>query len=188
MADGREKQNKGHRLVKRVGAALLSLLLMGAVYLAAVLLQSPQETKAAQTAEESAPTVTRMQSAAMDDPAELADMFGCPLPMLPSRTCRGQAGNSTYDGSNARLAYLLYDDFAVYAVQPAAAAPLLLRPRMEVSARNDLTVLGLPAMLCESGGEACLYFSNENAAYAVCVSSGGTEALLSLVQQLTWTP
>ena len=48
MADGREKQSKGHRLIRRAGAALLSLLLMGAAYLAAVLLQSPQETKAAQ--------------------------------------------------------------------------------------------------------------------------------------------
>ena len=188
MADRNGKQGKARRWAKRIGGALLSLLLMAAVYLAAVLLQSPDETNRPRTAEESAPAVTRMQSAAMDDPAALAGLFGCPLPVVPGRNCRGQAGNSTYDGSTARMACLLYDNAAVYAVQPAAAAPLLLRERMEVSARGDLAVLGLPALLAESGQEACLYFSNEAAAYALYVPAGGTEALLSLARQLAWTP
>ena len=176
MADRNGKQGKARRWAKRIGGALLSLLLMAAVYLAAVLLQSPDETNRPRTAEESDPAVTRMQSAAMDDPAALAGLFGCPLPVV------------TYDGSTARMACLLYDDAAVYAVQPAAAAPLLLRERMEVSARGDLAVLGLPALLAESGQEACLYFSNESAAYALYVPAGGTEALLSLARQLAWTP
>ncbi|MBO4926032.1 MAG: hypothetical protein J5472_06100 [Clostridia bacterium] len=188
MADKNGKQGKLSRWAKRIGGALLSLLLMAAVCLAAVLLQSPEETKAPQTAEESAPAVTRMQSAAMDDPAALAGLFGCPLPALPGQSCRGQAGNSAYDGSTARVACLIYDDAAVYAVQPAAAAPLLLRERMEVSVRGDLTVLGLPALLAESGQEACLYFSNETAAYAFYTPAAGTEALLSLARQLAWTP
>lgn len=182
-----EKPRKNHRLLGALGRILLALLLMAAVYLAAVLLEAPGEEKDSFVVQEDAPAVTRMQSAVMDDAAALAQMFGAPLPSLPGLTPRGEAGNSEYDGSPARVATLKYEGLTVSAVQPAAAAPLLRRGELEVSFQSSLTVLGLPAMLAEKEEQRCLYFSSEGAAYAVYSPNASQEDFLSLIALLQWT-
>ena len=171
--------------MRALGGFVLALLTAGAVYAAAVLLQPPEESPAADTAP--APTVTRMQSAHMEDAAALARLFEAPLPALPGFACQGEAGNSRWDGAAARFAVLTYEGFSVSAVQPAAAAPLLLRAGLEVSAESGLTVLGLPAMLCAKDGQKCLYFANEAAAYALYAPNAETEEFLSLAERLAWT-
>lgn len=190
MAEKREngKAKKPHRLARFLGGLTLALLVMAAVYLAAVLLQSPEENLGAVGTEAPGPEVSRMQSAAMEDPQALSRLFEASLPVLPGYACRGEAGNESWDGKTARIATLAYEGFTVTAVQPASAAPLLLRPDLETSLQSGITVLGLPAMLAERETQKCLYFSNETAAYALYAPNAESEDFFALAQRLQWTP
>jgi len=186
MAREKEKSKGLRRLARGLGALAASLLVMGGIYLAAVLLQDPAEIKNAPAAQEQPPAVSRMQSAAMEDIPALAGMFEAPLPMVPGFSCRGEAGNTAYDGGTARIATLTYEGLIISAVQPAAAAPLLLRGDLETSLQSGLTVLGLPAMLASRDNQQCLYFSNETAAYSLYAPSAGQEDFLALAERLVW--
>lgn len=182
-----EKQRKGKRVIKTVFAVIGSVLLMGAVYLAAVLIQSPVDGMAGSfVVEDEEETVSRMQPAQMNDVQSLAALFGAPLPMLPGFTPQGQAGNTTHDGQNVRVVTMEYEGLAVTAVRPASAAPLLLRGELSVALKSDLTVLNHPAVLAGRGGAHCVYFSNESAAYSIYTPQAGEEAFLEVLKRLTW--
>ena len=182
-----EKQGKGKRVVKTVFAVIGSVLLMGVVYLAAVLIQAPADGLAGSfVVEEEQEIITRMQPAQVDDAQSLASLFGAPLPVVPSLLVRGQAGNTTHDGQNVRVATLQYEGLAITAVRPASAAPLLLRGELSVSLKSDLTVLNHPAVLASRGGAHCVYFSNESAAYSIYTPQADEEAFLEVLKRLTW--
>ena len=182
-----EKQGKGNRVFKTVFAVIGSVLLMGAVYLAAVLIQSPVDGLAGSfVVEDEEEIVTRIQPAQIDDAQSLASLFGAPLPVVPSLLIRGQAGNTTHDGQNVRVATLQYEGLVVPAVRPASAAPLLLRGELSVSLKSDLTVLNHPAVLASRGGARCVYFSNESAAYSIYTPQADEEAFLEVLKRLTW--
>ena len=182
-----EKQGKGKRFFKSVIAVIGSVLLMGAVYLASVLIQSPVDGMTGSfVVEDQEETVTRMQPAQIDDAQSLASLFGAPLPVVPSLLIRGQAGNTTHDGQDVRVATLQYEGLAITAVRPASAAPLLLRGELSVSLKSELTVLNHPAVLASRGGARCVYFSNESAAYSIYTPQADENAFLEVLQRLTW--
>lgn len=180
-------KGKAKRLLTGLGGVVLSLIAAAAVYLAAVMLQSPgarpQENAAP---EKTRPPVTRMQAAAMDDASAMARMFECRLPALPGLTPKGRGVNASHDGEPARLVTLSYNGAVISAVQPASAAPLLLRGELDVTLRGDLTVLNLPAVLAERGRARCLYFSDEAAAYSLYAPEAEEEEFLALAAGLHW--
>ena len=185
-----EKQGngKGKQILKTVFAVLGSVLAMGLVYLAAVLLQSPMDGMAGSfVVEEEQEIISRMQPAQTDDAQSLAALFGAPLPMLPGFTPMGQAGNTSHDGQNVRVAALQYNGLVITAVRPASAAPLLLRGELSVSMTNELTVLNHPAVLATKGGAKCVYFTGESAAYSVYTPQADEEAFLDVLKHMTWT-
>lgn len=175
------------RALSAAGGALLVLLLIAAVYVAAVLIQSPGENQISSfSVQEEKETVSRMQSATMNDAEALVQLFGAPLPVLPGFSFTGEAINAAHDGQNARVVTLRYEGVTLAAVRPASAAPLLQRSGLSVQMRRDLTVLGLPAVLAEKGTAHCLYFSSDSAAYALYAPNAGTEDFLSLTGKIAW--
>ena len=180
-------KHKGRRIGSALGTAALVLVLMAVIYIAAVLLQTAEDGGEGSwvVVEDQAP-LSRMQSASMSDLTTLAQLFGAPLPTIPGYFAQGEGANALYDGQNARVATLRYEGVTVTAVRPASAAPLLLRQELSVSLRNDLTVLNLPAVLAEKGGAYCLYFSSEDAAYAIYAPRAQEQDLLSLADRLAW--
>ncbi len=184
-----EKQGngKGNGILKSIFAVLGSVLLMGAVYLAAMLVQSPTDGMAGSfVVDEGEEIVTRMQPAQSDDARALSALFGAPLPMLAGFAPIGQAGNTTHDGQNVRVATLQYEGLMITAVRPASAAPLLLRSELSVSLVSDLTVLNHPAVLAAKGGAKCVYFTGESAAYSVYTPQADEEAFLDVLKHMTW--
>ncbi|MBR5109225.1 MAG: hypothetical protein IK099_03435 [Clostridia bacterium] len=159
-----------------------ALLLMGVVYVAAILLQMPDE-------EANAPStpLTRMQPAAMNDAQALAALFGAPLPCLPGYAMAGSGTNADYEGSVARVATLQYSGVTITAVRPAAAAPLLLRKELSVEMQSGLSVLNLPALSASKGNARCVYLSGADAAYAVYAPQAAQEDFLSMLEKLAWT-
>lgn len=184
-----EKQGKGRRkgIMKKVFAVIGTLLAMAVIYLVAVMLHNPADSKAGSfVVEDEAETISRMQPAQIDNAENLAAQFGAPLPVVPSLKVRGQAGNTTHDGRNVRVATLQYDGLVITAVRPASAAPLLLRSELSVSMVSSLTVLNHPAVLATKGGAKCVYFSNESAAYSVYTPQAEEEAFMEVLKRMTW--
>ncbi len=184
-----EKQGNGRggRIVKGVFLALFAVLVMAVIYLAAVLIQSPSDgVTGSFVVDEGEEIISRMQPAQSGDAQSLASLFGAPLPMLPGFEPQGQAGNTTHDGRNVRVAALQYEGLMITAVRPASAAPLLLREGLSVSMMNDLTVLNHPAVLASRNGAHCVYFSNESAAYSVYTPQAEEEDFLAVLKRMTW--
>ena len=184
-----EKQGngRGKRLFKSIFAVSGTVLIMGIIYLAAILLQAPTDgTAGSFVVDDGQDTVSRMQPAETGDPGSLASLFGAPLPMLPGLTSRGQAGNTSHDGLNVRVAVLQYEGLTVTAVRPASAASLLLRDKLSVSLMSDLTVLNHPAVLASRGGAHCVYFTNESAAYSIYTPQADEADFLAVLKRLTW--
>lgn len=174
------------RLLSGLGGVILALVAAAAIYLAAVLLQSPGEKPETAAADKPRSTVARMQAAAMDDAGAMARMFENRLPAIPNMTPKGRGVNTTHDGETARLVTLNYNGVVISAVQPASAAPLLLHGELDVSLRGDLNILNLPAVLAQKGRSHCLYFSDEAASYAVYAPDAEESDFLNLAAHLTW--
>ena len=173
--------------VGRIFLVLGVLLLMAVAYVAAVLLQSPDEQANRLAFPSEREDVPRMQPAAMSSPQALSELFGAPLLSLPGYAMTGEGTNADYEGTNARIATLRYSGVTISAVRPAAAAPLLLRGELSVNLRGDLSVLNLPAMLAEKGNARCVYFSSTDAAYSVYAPQAGEEDFFAMLEKLQWT-
>ena len=166
---------------------LLILAAMAAAYTLAVVLHMPTQVQSEDyvVVEDPVP-VTPMQPASMNDPQGLARLFEAPIPALPGYAVSGEGGNTAHDGETARVAVLRYEGLTIMAVQPASAAPLLLREELNVSLRGDVTVLGLPAVMAERDGAFCVYFSNSWAAYSVYASQADEASFFAALEKLSW--
>ena len=182
----KQRKNRFRRLLGGLVSLVLVLILIAAIYLAAVLLEIPgAEPEGSWVVEEETQPMTRMQAANMSDAQALAQLFGAPLPALAGYTPAGEGRNTSHDGRLARQVTLQYDGFLITAVRPASAAPLLLRPELSVSLRRDLTVMNLPAVLASRDGAYCAYFSSDTAAYSVYAPAAQEEDFFSLLSRLT---
>lgn len=121
------------------------------------------------------------------DVAALSESFGLPLPTLPGYSMHGQALNVSYNGRNVRQAILQYDGFTITCVQPAFAAPLLLRSDLSLSLEEGITVDGLPAALSEKDTAFCLYFNTDDAAYSIFAPAAEKESFLQLAEKIVFT-
>ena len=187
MPEKKEKTKKDRKILKWALSTLLSLLLMGLVYCAAVLLQGPADAREGSfVVEEEKEPVTRMQPAKMNDAQALADLFGAPLPTLPGQSAEGEGANAVHDGETARVATLRYGDTVITAVRPASAAPLLLRSGLSVSLRTDITALNMPVMLTGRDRIFCAFMTGEDAAYSVYVPDATENDFVSLLSRLAW--
>lgn len=182
-----KKETEARGFFRLILRALLGLLGMAAFFVAAVLLKAPGDSfgESYVVVEDPVP-VTRMQSASMNDPKGLAQLFGAPLPALPGYAVSGEGGNATHDGQVARVAALYYEGLIISAVQPASAAPLLLRDELDVALLGDLAVLGQPAALARKGDAYCVYFSTPAAAYSVYAPHAEREDFYAALGRLSW--
>lgn len=180
--------NKAKRFFSGLGTAALALVAMAVIYVVAVLLSSPgDKARGSFVVQEEEEALLPMQASSGSDAAQMAQLFGAPLPVLQGYTPACEGRNVTHDGQSARLVTLTYPGMVISAVRPAAAAPLLLRAGLSLQLRSDLTALNLPAALASRGSEHCLYFSDEHAAYSI-YAAGCTEdeflQLLALIGQV----
>ena len=185
MAEATGK-GKLRRVLGRAGLGLLSLVLMAAVYVGAVLIHSPESEEGSFVVQEEPEAVTRLQAASSDDPAALARLFGARLPVVPGLPMTGETRNASHDGQAARMAILRYNGATLSAVRPASAAPLLMRPEMSVELRSGIEVQNLPVMLCGRNDAWSAYFADETAAYEIYAPQASREDFLALLDRIEW--
>lgn len=176
---------KAHGFFSVLGGLLGAALLIGLIYVAASVLHSPDIQAGAPS--ETREPVTPLQAGSSTDARTLSGLFGARLPVLPGYALQGQAVNVKRNGETVRKVTLSYDGFTVTAVRPADAAPLLLRGEMELSARDDVTLLGKPAVLAQRGGAYCLYCSDGEASYCIYAPQADEETFFQLLSRLQWT-
>lgn len=121
------------------------------------------------------------------DVRALAETFGQEVPALNGYPMHGQALNTTYNGRNVRMAILQYDGFTVTCVQPAFAAPLLMKNQLSLSLEEGFSVDGLPAVMAEKNGAYCLYFNTDHAAYSLFAPAADEDSFLQLAQKIEMT-
>ena len=185
--DKPKKPGVPRRIFSGIFALLLSLFVIGLIYIAVTLLHSPEIQSQNKAPAETQSPVTPLQPGATGDAGELEALFGAPLPILPGHSFSGSAENAVHDGTAARKATLQYEGFRVSAVQPASAAALLLYPALDVSLRSDLNLLNCPALLATKGSAWCVYFSTPQTAYAVYAPQADEESFLELLGRLRWS-
>ena len=178
------QKSKAGRWIRGLIRGLAMLLTAALVYGGVVLLESPEASQDDSWAVIDDEPVTPMQAATMSDPLALARLFGAPLPAFPGVQPRGEARNARHDGGTVRMITLDYGGAWIMAVRPASAAPLLLQEGLSVSLRSDLTALNLPAVLAEGSGRYCLYFSSDQAAYALIATAESAHAFLTIADQM----
>lgn len=181
-----KRKNKFRRFFSGLVSVIMALILIGLIYLAAVLLETPDaEPETAWIVEEEKAEIPYMQAATISDIQALSRHFGAPLPDFSGHSMKGEAWTASHDGQTVRRVAMQYDAFLIEAVRPASAAPMLLREELSVSLRSDLTVMHLPAVLASEKGACCAYFSNEWAAYAIYAPAASEEDFLALLERIT---
>ena len=142
-------------MVRRLLAALLSLVVMAGFYVFAVMMEG-EETKRTDeflVAEEKE-TLTRIQDVQSADANELASAFGAALP-LPEGLSEGLVGSGTYHGYTTRLITLKGTLSQVRGIRPASAAPALM-PKDAVFLAGGQALLGYP-LLAGLGEDGMVY-------------------------------
>lgn len=126
-----------------------------------------------------------------DNATALARAFSHPLPALPGQACEGEVRSVSFEGNNALLTTIQYDSFSLTCVQPALAAPLLLRlPLQPATVQTDdassFSILSMPAVYLYGGRAHCFYFSDDSAAYALFSDTLDLSSLAIVASSLKW--
>lgn len=120
--------------------------------------------------------------------SQLRQMAGFPLPFLSGQTFLGEASNADYEGGNARVITMRYAvGITVSAVSPADAAPLLRRSgfSLRMGTGETLRIQGLrqQAVVTENGKASCVYFTTDDAAYAIEAPGLSGEQLVHILNE-----
>lgn len=153
-------------MVRRILAVLLSLAVMAAFYVFAVMMEDEESKRTEEflVSDEKEP-LTRAEDFQGADANELARVFGAALP-VPEGLAQGLVQTGTYHGYTTRLITLQGSLSQVRGIRPASAAPGLM-PKDAVFLAGEQALLGYP--LLEAQGENGTVYSliTEEAAYLI---------------------
>ncbi len=175
--------------MKKVFAILTALLLLGIYCVYTILAVRPTDSAAVVLMDTE--ELSYVGAAESVDLNQLYRMFDHAFPVLDRTAFLGKIVTTRYDGRNARLLTLDYGEVTLTCIQPAGAAPLLHRPGLNVislwsNQQRRYSVLSMPVVYAENGGERCLYFSDESAAYCFYAPDMPLQDFLSTAGSLKW--
>lgn len=175
--------------MKKIFSFLIALLLIGIYGLYTILAVRPSDSAPIILTEtEEIPYVHAEESA---DYSTLSRLFDHPFPLLPRAAFIGSIRTTRYDDRNARVLVLQYSQLTLTCVQPASAAPMLLRDGLIVKSlwsdqQRRYSILSMPVVYAENGSARCIYFSDESAAYSLYTPSLPLNEFLAAAGSLKW--
>ncbi len=154
------------RLLRRVLAFLLSILVMAAFYLVAVMMEN-EETRRSDRflVEAAAVPLHRMEAVESADGRQLARAFGAALP-LPEGLSSGRVEAGAYHGYVTRTVSAEGSAARVTGIRPASAAPGILPPEA-VFAATDKALMGFPLLHAQEGGQEVYALVTGEAAFLI---------------------
>ena len=179
MTEEKEKGEKRTGWPLRVVTALLLVICAAGVWTAAVLLDKREDNTPVKEIS------AEMERMAVTDGASLAAAeaaFGACMPVLSVNAVSVSTRNAVWNGLPVRRLTAEYENGVVLsAVRPAEAAPLLtVAGSMPEVSGQQLTVCNMQAVLCSGGNAFCLYFSDGETAWALCMENTDRESFLRL--------
>jgi len=153
-------------MLRRIGAAVLALLVMAVFYVFAVM-QEDEDTKrtdAFLVREQEAP-ISRAAPFASQDPRALAQAFGAAFP-LPDGPITGEVTSFTHHGYTALRILVQSQTALVEGVRPKSAASSLLPGGLRFSA-SERALFGYAITAAESEGARYLALQTDKAAFIV---------------------
>lgn len=170
-------------MLKKLLAAL-GFALMLAVFYLVLLMGIGSDASLPQQAQSLPPSASA--PAISSNLKDLSAQFGADVPYI-SLLGEGALNDITSHGVTGRL--LTWQDdsgFTVSCIRPAALASCIRYDHLAVSGAAGWSIAGYPVLLAQDAGEACVYYSTDDAAYALYLPSGGVPALESLLSHLSF--
>lgn len=153
-------------MIRRLLAILMSLALMAAFYVFAVMMEDEESKRSdeflVQADEAQLEKAEAFQSA---DARALAQAFGVPLPM-PEGLINGSVRSGSYHGYTTRLIALEGAAARVTGIRPASAAPGILPGEMVFTA-SDKALLGYELLAAKRGDEVFYTLLTQDAAFLI---------------------
>jgi len=154
------------RVLRRVLAFLLSLLVMTAFYLVAVMMEN-EETRRSERflVEAAAAQLLKIEPVESADGRLLARAFGAALP-LPEGLGSGRVESGAYHGYITRTVSLEGTAARVTGVRPASAAPGIMPPEAVFMA-TDRALMGVPLLRAREEGQDVYALMTGEAAFLI---------------------
>ena len=165
------------RLLKRLAALLMALLLMAAFYLYALMREDEHSKRDAQwvVAQE---TTELKPFGGMDsaDPGQLARAMGCAIP-LPPMLQMSRVNDGSHHGYYVRRLEAGDGRVWVTGVRPASASPII-RPEGLAFTHSNKTLLGIPMLSAQDAQHSYYYLATDQAAFVIRLPLDQQEELL----------
>lgn len=154
------------RLLRRILAFALALVVVGLFYVFAVMLEGDRGKQDERfTVVADTRPLQAMQPLRSADANQLAEAFGVSLP-LPEGFTQGQVEDLRYHGYLARKIQLQGSQALVTGIRPASAAPAIF-PRDAVFVLSDKALLGQPLMQAQAAGRTIYALVQKDAAFLI---------------------
>ncbi|NLM86966.1 MAG: hypothetical protein GX171_09790 [Clostridiales bacterium] len=169
------------KLIKRLLAIALSLLLVGLFYAFAVLMEGEDKRQSTQfVVEELAEPLTAITPVQSQDSKVLLERFGAAFP-LPEGFTLGQVENGSYHGYQTRRITLQGKQALVTGIRPSSAAAQLA-PKDAQFESTIRALLGYPLMIAQVDGYDAYSLITPDAAFLIQVPSGSQPGAFDLIQ------
>lgn len=181
------KDDRGEQKKRGIGSVLRmificagALILFAVFYVITVVLAGQDLTACAPGDREITGMTEKIGERSFSDLNAMRYALGAAVPVAADQAITGmRAWDDTYAGAPVWRARIDYGNGAVMnIVRPVPAAPLLQISGLKLDAAQTYSVCNLEARLCEGRDGCCLYFADENAAYALYMP-GDREILCS---------
>lgn len=195
-----EQVQKGHaplwrRLFKAIGLTLLTVVVLAAFFLAAILGQ-PQEAEDAVTVDQTQPLLTASPAVRVTAEQELAQLAaGFPVPLMGMVSGSGLtfesgvAYDTTFEDGFARIASLVWrapsgQEITVTSIYPARALSLLGKGDYHLVAREGQKLARMRSVRMESATMLRLHVQAADALYAITLPLVADGELRQMTQSL----
>lgn len=173
-------------MIRKLLSLLVSLMLVAAFYVYAVLMEDESAKGDAQwVVEETAAPVLPMDAVVASDARTLAAAFGAAAP-LPGGSLTGRVESGSYHGYTVRLLNAAGETLSVRGVRPASAAPLVVTRGLRYLAAAS-ALLGFPVMTASKDGTFYYYFAAADAVFEIAVPAQSGQEAAARLDTLTLT-
>lgn len=153
-------------MIRRLVAILLSLILMAAFYVFALMMEDEESKRSDEfLVQEAEGPLERAELFQSEDARELARAFGVALP-VPEGLTSGTVNGGGYHGYTTRLVSLEGASARITGIRPASAAPGILQGDL-VFLASDKALMGYELLMAKRGDEVYYALLTPDAAFLI---------------------
>lgn len=165
-------------LLKRIFSILVSLLLMGAFYIYAVLQKNDETDNLTWLVQEEKIALENIGEVISTNRQTLVNAFGSEAP-FPDFIQSGKCYDQTYRGKLTHVLEINTDGLQIKGVTPAFAAPLIRKNNLHFKSDN-LALFGFPLLKAQDDSNSIYFLVANKAAFSFTINGADTTPLAEL--------